>query len=151
VLHAASRPVRARVVSAAPGVGTAGTERRTAYVDQRRVVRADVVDVEVKAAASVGPKVHHEHVGRLEQPRQHGASFRVLEIDAQRALAAVGGLEERIHASVHVVQTRGHEAAVRVTGQRVLDLQHLGPPLGEHGALHRDEDVRRDLDDPHAA
>ena len=38
------------------------------------------------------------------------------------------------------------QAALRVTGHRVLDLDHVGAPVGQHRARRRDEPVHRDLE-----
>ena len=47
----------------------------------------------------------------------------------------------------HLVQTGGDETAVRVAGHRVLDLDDLGAPLGQHRARDGHEHVGGDLED----
>ena len=83
---------------------------------------------------------------RCSEPRQQRAPVGVLEVEAHRPLAPVGGLEERVDAAVHVVQPGGDEAPVRVAGLGMLDLDDVGAPLREHRARHRHEHVRRDLE-----
>ena len=47
------RPIRTGVVAAAAGIGTADAERGPAHVDDRRVVGADVVDLETETTPGV--------------------------------------------------------------------------------------------------
>ncbi len=147
VLHPAARPVGASVIAAASGVGASRTERCTSYVDQRGVVGADVDDVDPKGAPSVRPQVRHEYVGRLEKQGQEPPAVGVLEVNADRLLAPVGGLELRVDAAVQLVQTGGHQTPVGIARHRMFDLYDVGPPLGEDRAGHRDEHMRGDLDD----
>ena len=43
-----------------------------------------------------------------------------------------------------------HEAALRIAGDGVLDLDHVGAPVGQHGARRGDEAVHGDLEDADA-
>ena len=66
-------------------------------------------------------------------------------------LAAVGLLDHEVdRRGTPRHDPRGHQTALRVTGFGVLDLEHFGAPVDEHGAARRDEHPRRDFDDADA-
>jgi hypothetical protein len=151
VLHAGPGPVRARVVTAAPGVGSARAERGTPHVDDRRVIPPDIGEVDPQLTAGVGADVGHEDIGGRHQGGEHIPPGRVFEVDGHRPLASVGRLEERVHASVDVVQAVRRQAPIRIAGGRLLDLDDLRAPLAKHRPGQRHEDVRGHLDHPHAS
>jgi hypothetical protein len=150
VLHPGAGPVRPRVIAPTVGVGATHPERGRPHVDDRRVVGPHVLDLDAEAAAGGGPEVRDEHVGRPHEACQDPATVGVLEIDAHRPLPAVRRLHVRVHAVLQRVEAARHQAPVGIAGVGVLDLDDVGTPLGEDGARHRSEDVRGDLDDPHA-
>src|SRR2546422_631573 len=66
------------------------------------------------------------------------------------APAGVGLLAHEVAAAGGRDEAGGHEPALRVAARRVLDLDPVGAPAGEHGARRRHEPPLRDLDDAHA-
>ncbi len=70
------------------------------------------------------------------------------DVEAHASLAPVRQLGVRIHdrpAGLHVGQ-----APNRIARDRMLDLDDVGPPIGEHGTGRRDEQPGRHFDDPYA-
>ena len=99
--------------------------------------------------ARVGQEAGQEHVRRLGQLVQDLAAAFRREIDPEAALAPVRLLPHEVEADRRQ-QARGDEAALRIARHRVLDLDHVGAPVGEHAARRRHEPPLRDLENTHA-
>ena len=119
---------------------------RAAYVDDVRVAVANVVDVDAQSFPHVREVVGDEDVGGLDEPVQQLAPLVGRDVEPDGTLPAVGDLEHEVDAVAARNETRGHEAPLRVTAGRMLDLDDVGAPLREHRARDRDERPRRHLD-----
>ncbi len=60
-------------------------------VDDIRIQRPNLVVAEPEPVHDARPEVLHHHVGALEQAQDQRLAVRVLEVDRERALVAVGG------------------------------------------------------------
>ena len=145
--QAGARPVRRTVEAAPTGLRSAGSLARAAHVDHVGVAGTDVVDVDAKARPHVGQVVGDEDVGALDQAVQQLTAAVGREVEGDRALPPVGDLEHEVHAAGAGHESRRHQTALRVAALRVLDLDDVGAPLGEHRARDRHERPRRHLDD----
>ena len=56
------------------------------------------------------------------------------QINRDRSLVAIVELERRTDARVGIAHRARDEAANRIAGGRVLELDDVGPPIAEHGA-----------------
>src|SRR5215472_15965612 len=95
VRAAAPGPERRAVVAARVRVRPPGPEPGPADVDDVRVHRADVGDVESQPRPRARHEVRDEDVGGPDQVVENGAALRHLERDANAALAAVRPLHDR--------------------------------------------------------
>ena len=96
-------------------------------------------------------EVGEEHVGRLDEAEQQVAAFGRRDVEADAPLPAVVHLHRLVHAARADLQDPlAREAAVAVAGDGVLDLDHVGTPVGEQRAARGDEDELRELDDANA-
>jgi hypothetical protein len=77
--------------------------------------------------------------------------FGVRDIDTDRLLAAIGLLDHEVdHGRARARHDAGgDQSALRVTADGMLDLEHFGAPVDEHGAATRDEHPAGDFDDAH--
>jgi len=91
----------------------------------------------VQPPPGVGQEVGEEHVGGLHQLHEDGVGVGVLEGEADAALAAVRVLHQRLERAVRRAAGSEAEAALRVAGLGVLDLDHVGAPVGEDRAGRR--------------
>ena len=123
-----------------------GTEGGAEHVDHRGFVGPDVLDLDTQTPACVGAHAGQEDVGRRHQPGQQRPPVGVAQVDRHRRLAPVGGLEVGVDAPVDGMEPCGHERPVRVALGGMLDLDHLGPPLGHDRAGHGHVDMRGDLE-----
>ena len=98
--------------------------------------------------ARVREEVGEEDVGGLGQPVEQLTPVVGREVERDAPLASV----RLFHDVVDPACTRGHEAradqaALRITRDRMLDLQHIRAPIREHRAGGGHERPRCDLDD----
>ena len=116
-----------------------------------RIDGSEVVDVDAPLRERRRQEVRDEHVGRLDQAKQQIATLGRSDVEADAALAAVVHLHRLIHAARREPEDAlAHEAAVPVTRDRVLDLDHVGAPVGEQRAARGHEHELGELDDTHA-
>ena len=92
---------------------------RDRAVDEPRVLLAQALVADPEAVHHAGPEGLEHHVGVERHAQERVAPPRVLEVDADGALAAVERVEGR-RVGAHVV-----------TRARVLDLDHVGAEVGE--------------------
>ena len=116
-----ARPGRLRPVVAEPG------DRQD---HQPRVELVQPRDREPEPVEHADPVVLHQHVRPLDQPGEHVAVVRRLEVEDQRLLVAVGGEEVRRLAGVLRPDERRPPGPGVVAGRR-LDLDHPGPQVAE--------------------
>jgi hypothetical protein len=131
--------------------GEPGTPRHRARLAVRRDPRDDELRVdpgqrrrvEAPPVERAGAEVLQQRVGAREQREDGVAALRLLEVQRDRALAAVDGAEQ--HRGVPGVQA---PVAELVAGARSLDLDDLGAEVGEQAARRRRGDEVAELDDP---
>ena len=150
VAHAAARPEGGAVEATGVALASLVAVGAAAGVDDVRVDRADVLDVELVLLALRGHVVGQEDVGGLGDLVQHLLPARRGHVDADAALSAVGMLDQRMPLRVQLEAAHVDEAALGVAAHRVLHLDDVGAPVGEDGPRRGDEGELRNLEDPHA-
>jgi hypothetical protein len=65
----------------------------------------------------------------------------VLQVQSDRSLSPVGSLEVHVDTRVEAVQTSRDQAAIGIARLGMFDLDHLGPPVGQHGTGDGNEHV----------
>jgi hypothetical protein len=119
-----------RVVDRLLGVGPGLAEAADGDVDDAGRRGAHRRLAEAHALGDAGAEVLHEDVGARGQAQQRLHRRRVLQVERDRALAAVVVEEGGGEAAAPV----GPEPGVVAAGARVLHLDHLGPLVGQqHG------------------
>ena len=116
-------------------------------IDDRRVDLLQIGVAKAQPLDRLRPAVVDEEVGALDHVLQHGAGGGLLEIEADRALVAIGRHVDRPHALVAA------EAAARGAQQvafRRFDLDHVGAHIGQMLRGERPQQHRRQIDHPHA-
>ena len=148
--HTAARPEGGAVESAGVAFGSLVSVRAAARVDDVRVGRADVLDVELVLLALRGHVVGQEHVGGLGDLVEHFLTAGRRHVDADAALAAVGMLDQRMPLGVELEATHVDEAALRVAANGMFDLDDVRAPVGEYRPGRRHERELRNLEDANA-
>ncbi len=133
------------VVARLIGIGPAHAVAVTACVDQRRVALDHRVRVEAQPGQSPGPQVGEEHVGGLEQLVQHPQAVLLLQVQGERALAAVGESDREVDPSPVGADALRRQSAVRIALD-ALDAHDIGPPVGQHRPRHRNWGNDRGVD-----
>ena len=146
--RACPAPEGGHVVPALDRLLAPRTERAAPGVDDLRVDRADVVDVDAELLPVPWQETGQEHVRAAREVEQHLAPFGYRHVQADAALAAVGVLDVRVGVALHPQQTGLAQSALRIAGDGVFDLDDVGAPLAEHRARRRHESVHRDLENP---
>ena len=147
---AGATPERERVVGALVGVGPAGALARAPDIDDARIVRPDVVDVDAQLGDHARELVGEEHVGGRRELGEDVETFVGREVEREALLAPVGVLEQRMDVGRNVDDSAGCETAHRVAALDVLDLDHLGAPIGQQRGGRGHERVLRDLEHAYA-
>jgi hypothetical protein len=145
---ARATPERERVVRALVGVGPARALTRAPRVDDARVVRADVVDLDAQLPTTLGSLLMRNTSEVAASRWRMSSPSSVVRSSALALLAAVGVLEQRVHVGRDVDGARGRQPPHRVAALDVFDLDHLCAPVGEEGGRRRHEGVLGDLEDP---
>ena len=112
-----------RATLAFPSVG------RDMGADDPRVGRREIRIGQAQLARLVAAQVVHEGIRRRNEPMQHRLSVGVLEIEGQRALVAVEGLEDMRVLLAQVVRPQRAAGIAALGG--VLDLDHVGAEIRE--------------------
>ena len=147
---AGSAPERQRVIRALVGVGAVRALPGSPHVDDLRVVRTDVVDVDPQLRAHTRQLVGEEHVAGGRQPVQDVEALVGHEVEAEAVLTPVGVLEQRVHVGWDVDGAAHRETAHGVAPLDVLDLDDLGSPVGEERRGGGHEGVLGHLEDADA-
>jgi hypothetical protein len=143
-------PVGERVVGALVGVRSPLPLARPPHVDEVRVVGAQVVHVDLQLGPHPGHLVGEEDVAGGRELVEHVEPLGRAEVEADALLAAVRVLEEHVDVRLHEREAAAlQQASHGVAPLHVLDLDHLGAPVGEERGGRRDERVLGDLQDPH--
>ena len=118
-------------MAGAVAVGAVLAVARDRAVDEARVLLAQPLVAHAEAVHHAGPEGLEQHVVLAHQPQQHLAAALLLQVQPDRALAAVEREEQRRLRRVlrALVVRRGPADVVAHAG--VLDLQHLGAEVGE--------------------
>ena len=125
-----------------PGVRAVLAEPRDPRDHEPRVAGVQHVGAEPEPLQPPGPEVLDEHGGVGDEAEQDVAVGVVLEVEHDRALAAVGQLEPQALA-VALVAPRHRAQAVAVGA---LDLDHVGAEVGEVARAVRSGDHRRQVE-----
>ena len=115
------------VISGLCRIGAVLTETEHAGIDQPRIDFRNHVVAELQPRHRLRPHVVDQHVGGRDQPQHGVAPGRLLQIEADRALAAVGVEEHRPHAGMP-----GRPDLPRHVAIRCLDLDDVGAVVAEH-------------------
>src|SRR5207237_4655414 len=113
--------------------------------DEPRVDRLQRLRGEIEALEHARPEALDERVGGLDEPQQHLAALRLLEVERHRALVAPDPEPPGRAAADELAHRAG---GVAVSGP--FDLDHLGAEIGEVLPDARACDDVRELDDPKA-
>ena len=144
-----SGPERRGVVGLPVRFGPAHPETVPAGIDQAWIDRPELFDTEAEPLEDRRQVVREEHVGLADEAEHHLASGRRLEIQPDAALAAVGQLHGRVDSgATHPLRD---QAAIPVARDGVLDLRHLGAPIGQECAGHGYEHPTGQLHHPYTA
>ncbi len=130
-----------RLAAIGPAVAVA-VQRR---IDQARIARAHRLMREAELFDLLRPHRMHENVGAGDQPPQRVRGRGLLEIEHQRALAAVEPHEQRRH----VRRARRAGVARRIALGR-LDLDDVGAHVAEHLRRQRPGDHRSQIENANA-
>jgi hypothetical protein len=95
-------------------------------------------------AREIERRISHEHVGALDEAAEHGAPLGLSQVERDAALRAV------VDDPPVVVRALGHAgsaqpAAIQIPVGR-LDLDDLGPEVGQDGSGHGAGDIARRVD-----
>ncbi len=147
---AGAGPEPERVVPAGVGVGAAVAVARAAHVDDVRVVGPDVVGIDLQLGSDAGHLVGEEDVGDGGEPVEDVAPGGVGEVEPEALLAPVRVLHEHGHLAVEPGDAGRRQPTRGVAAGDVLDLDHLGTPVGEDAGRGGHEGVLGDLEDADA-
>ncbi len=147
---ARATPERERVVRALVGVGSACALTRAPHVDDLRVVRPNVVDLDAQLREHARELVREEHVGGRDELGEDLETLVGREVEREALLPPVGVLEQRMHVGGNRDGSRRRETAHGVAALDVLDLDHLGTPVGQQRRRRGHERVLRHFQDAHA-
>ncbi len=133
-LHDAAHALGHEVVARARGVGPGLAEAGDGAVDQARVVLGQALVVEAEFGEPADLEILDQHVGASRELADDAASILALEIQLDRALAAVGGVEigSPEMAAVGRLHKGGAPAAGVVARALALDLDDVGAEIGEN-------------------
>ena len=122
------------VIARARGVGAALAEAGHRAVDQARVLLAQACVIEAELGESADLEVLDQHVRARRELSHDAPALLGFEIELDRALAAIGGVE--IGGAEMAAVSRFDEgrtpAARIVAGAFALDLDDVGAEVGEH-------------------
>ena len=140
-------PERGRVVAAELGQGSPGSPTGVARVDDVGPSRPDVVHVDAQSLAHAGQEAGEEDIALLHQLEERFSTALVLQVDCDRALAAVEGVVEMARASLGRGHSPDRAAAHDLAVLGVFDLDHVGAPVRQDASRDRDGAVRRHVQD----
>lgn len=109
-----------------------------------------MLDIELVLLPGLRHVVGEEDVGGPGDLVEHLLTVGRGDVDADASLAAVGVLDQRMAVGVHLEAAHVDEPALGVAPHRMLDLDHIGAPVGEDRAGSRDEGELSYLEDTNA-
>ena len=108
-----------------------------AGVNEARVARAQAGVIQAQPRGHALAEVLHEDIGALCQLQHHLAGLGLLQIQRDGLLVAVVGLEIPVEVARMGRAARGGQPAPGVSGAALLNLDHLGAQVAEHGRADR--------------
>src|SRR6185312_13457418 len=133
-VHDAGHALRHQVVAGALGVGPVLAEAGDRAIDQPRAFVLEALIVEAEFGEPADLEVLDQDVGFGGELAHEAAAFLALEVELDRTLAAVGGMEigraDRL--AIDAFDERRTPAARVVAGALALDLDDVGAEVGEH-------------------
>ena len=140
--HDPAHRLRDHVVGGALRVGSRLAEARDRRHHQPRMLALELLPAVAEPLHHARTEVLDEHVGALEQPLEHAAVGRGVEIEREALLAAV----ERDEVGGRVADEGADPARVVAAAGR-LDLDHARTQIGEHLGAERTGEHARQIDD----
>ena len=128
-------------------VGTLARIAQRVGVDDRGIDLLQILVAQAQPLDRLRPAVVDEEVGRPDHVLQHGAGGGLLEIEAERALVAVGRHVDRPHALVAPHRAARHAQQIAL---RRLDLDHVGAHVGQMLRGERPQQHGRQIDHAYA-
>ena len=110
----------------------------------RGVARVERVEADPEPVHDAGTEALDDDVGTVDEPEKRLVPQGVLEVDGQRALVAVHGMEHRRV----LVDERRHPAHVVATGG-VLDLDDVGAEVRQEHRAERSRQQSGEVEDSH--
>ena len=144
--HQAREALCDEVEAALVGQRPVAAEAGDRAIDQRRVGCGEHVVAKAQLLERVAPEVFDEDIGGAHHAQQDLPALRPLEIERDAALAAIHHHERRRHA----VDARLAISARVVPSRQLLDLDHVGAHVGEHGAARGPRHDLREFQHAHA-
>ena len=132
-----------RIVGGPVAIRAVLAEAGDRAVDQLRVGRGQRLRRETQPLHHAGAEILDQHVGGRRQLQQDAPARPGPQIEGEAPLVAVEGAEMRAIGPAS-------PAAEHVAAVGLLDLDDLGPEIGEHLPAQRPGDHRRELDDADA-
>ncbi len=151
--HEAAHALRHQVIAGARRIGAGLAEAGDRAIDQTRVVGREAFIVEAELLEPADLEVLEQHVGARRELLDDALAFRRLEVELDRALAAIGAMEIG-RAQMAAVGCRYEGRAPRtrvVAGTLALDLDHVGAEVGEDLPRPRPRQNAGKLEDTHTA
>ena len=93
-----------------------------------------MLEVDQQLLAHVRQEICDEHVARAGHAVENVAAFRLGNVQSDAALAAVHALDHGIAVRIEHDIVPADEAALRIAIDRMLDLDHVGAPIGHQRA-----------------
>ena len=143
-------PERQRVVGALVGVGTALALAGAADVDDLGLAARISSTPISELRADAGQLVGEEDVGGGRDLVEQLEAVGRREVEPEAPLAPVGVLEQGVDIAAQHGDAGRRQTPHGVAPLDVLDLDHVGAPVGEQGRRRRHEGVLRHLEDAHA-
>ena len=131
-VHDAAHPLDHEVVPRTAGVRAVLAEPGDRAVDEPRIEAMQAVVVEAELPQTADLEVLDEHVGAGRELPDDGLAFGPAQIDGDRALASIGGMEIRGVASAVGVVDRGRTPLARVVAAEALDFHDRRAEVREH-------------------
>ena len=147
---AGPRPEGQRVVGPLVGVGPPLALPGAPHVDDVGVLGPDVLHADLELVADRRELVGEEDVGRLGQAVEDGKALRRGQVEAEAPLAPVRVLQQHVDVGGDQGDAGRGEPPHGVAPLDVLDLDDLGPEVGQGRRGRRDEGVLGHFQDPHA-
>ena len=113
-----------RVIHPAISIRAGLTETGDRQIDQHRIEGGQGFGAETEPVHRTRPEVFDQHIGAANQVGEHLAGGGLLEVEHDRALAAIGGDESGRHLALGRTDTPAQVAT------RGLDFDHFGALVG---------------------